>query len=91
MTLHWTIIQKSRLLKECKICSTKVTDVDLYKHFNDCYDNKIKILFYNFDSEISKIKLFYENKIKLLKKDINMSELCEKCEFFSEPKISHRW
>ena len=71
MTLHWTIIQKSRLLKECKICSMKVADVDLYKHFNDCYDNKIKILFYNFDCEISKIKLFYENKSAIVPITIN--------------------
>ena len=30
------------------------------------------------------IKLFYENKIKQFKKHTNLSELCEKCEFFSK-------
>jgi hypothetical protein len=89
MTLHWTIIQKSRLDKKCKICSINVRDIDLYEHFSNCYDKKIKTLFDNFDSEISKIKLFYNNELKLLKlkKIINLSELCEKCEFFQEPRI----
>lgn len=87
MTLHWTIIKEySRKLvelKECKICSSLVTNIDLFEHFNNCYNNKIKILFKNFDNEISRIKLFYNNKIKLLKNEINLSDLCEKCEFFS--------
>ena len=69
MTLHWTIIKeysrKLMELKECKICSSLVTNIDLFEHFNNCYNNKIKILFKNFDNEISSIKLFYNNKIKL--------------------------
>ena len=86
MPLHWTVIQKSRLNKsnECKICSVFVSDIDLREHFNNCYNKSIEILFYKFDNEISEIKLFYENKIKQFKKYTNLSELCEKCEFFSK-------
>jgi trehalose-6-phosphatase len=75
-------------LKKCVICLKLFNENNLNEHFKDCYNERNRKLFSNFDDEITIIKLFYENKIKNFKEIIYLSDLCEKCEFFkSGPDI----
>jgi hypothetical protein len=68
---------------KCKICSMVVSNIDIHEHFDKCYDNKIKNLFSEFDSEISRIKIYYENKLKIFSDVIHLSDLCKKCDQLS--------
>ena len=71
-------------MEKCKICSMVVSDIDIRGHFDKwCYDNKIKNLFSEFDSEISRIKIYYENKLKIFSDVIHLSDLCKKCDQLS--------
>ena len=85
MTLPKKSCQQWRLVipEKCKICSIVFSNVEICEHFNVCYDHKIQILFSEFDLELTKIKKYYENNLKIFTDVINLSDLCKKCEFLS--------
>jgi len=69
----------------CIICCKEFYLQKPEEHYEVCYAEKIANLLSEFDKEISKLKQKCDNKLKVFKTIINLSDLCQKCEHYSLP------
>ena len=82
------IVFRKPLQELCIICKNYFDKKIFRKHLISCYNKSINKLLLDFDAEMSKTITNYENKISMIKNDMHLSDLCNKCIYYSNEHAS---